>query len=466
MATVTRESIGHLHDKLVVQIETADYLPAYEKSLKSHSQKANIPGFRPGKVPAGLIKKMYGTSLFTDEVLKTIDKEVIDYLQNEKVEIFAQPLPMEADFSQVDYKNPTPYTFNFEIGLKPAISLPAIDALPIKAYNIDITEEMINEEVERLLNRYGNMKDKETVDSVEDIVNVNFEEIDAVGKEIEGGVIKDNSLLVKYFTQKVQNELMGKKADTSIDITIGEAFDEKELEFIAQDLGLDPKNEADKAKTFRVAITKVGILEKRALDEEFFKQLYGNDEVKTEVEFRDKVKQEIFNYWAAQSRNQIHDQLFHQLIDHTPIDFPQDFLKRWITTQNNQPQEGQPAKTAEQIEAEMPSFLNQLKWTLISDQIIKDNNIVVSPEDLKAFTKQQLIGYMGGQLGNIDDQPWIEDYINKMMKDRKYIDDAYTRIQSQKVFETAEQSVKGISTPISAEEFTKMVDAHQHEHHH
>ena len=462
MATVTRESIGHLHDKLVVQIETADYLPAYEKSLKSYSQKANIPGFRPGKVPAALIKKMYGASLFTDEVLKTIDHQVINYLQNEKVEIFAQPLPMDADFSQVDFKNPAAYTFNFEIGLKPAVSLPAIDALPIKAYNIDVTEEMINEEVERLQNRFGNVKDKEAVESVEDILNVNFEEIDAEGKEIEGGIIKDNSLLVKYFTPNIQTELMGKKAEDSIHITLGTAFDEKELEFIAQDLGLDPKDEATKAKTFRVAITKVGILEKHELNEDFYKQLYGNDEIKTEEAFRNKVKEEIVNYWAAQSRNQIHDQLFHQLIDQTNIDFPQDFLKKWLS----QPQEGQPAKTAEQIDADMPAFLNQLKWTLISDQVIKDNEIVVSPDDLKAFTKQQLIGYMGGQLGNIDDQPWIEDYVNKMMKDRKYVEDAYARIQSQKVFETAEKSVKGISTPISADDFTKMVNDHQHEHHH
>lgn len=463
MATITKENIGQLHEKISVKVSTADYLPSFEKALKEYSKKANIPGFRPGMVPKGMIKKMYGQSLFMDEVLKSVDKELIDYLQNEKVEIFAQPLPMDTDMSKLDVYNPAEYNFDFEIGLKPTVELPDLGKVKITGYNITITDEMINSEVERLQNRYGNMADKDAVDGDENIINVNFVETDVDGKDVEGGIVKDNSLLGKYFIEKVRKELTGKKAGEHIQISLGEAFEDKELEFIAQDLGLDPKEETAKQKHFRLDITKVGQLEKRELNEDFFEQLYPGAEVKTEESFKNKIHDEINKYWDAQSRNQIHDQIFHSLVDATKVDFPQAFLKRWLKVQSGQ--EGQPAKTDEQIEQEMPSFLNQLKWTLISDKIVIDNSINVSPEEIKDFAKQQLFNYMGGNTAGMEEQPWVTDYIEKMMKDRKYIEESYTRLQSQKIFDWAEKQVNPVAQDISVEDFSKMVSEHQHNHH-
>ncbi|MCH5683189.1 trigger factor family protein [Niabella sp. W65] len=188
MATITKEPIGQLHEKISVKIDKADYFPSFEKSLKEYSKKASIQGFRPGKVPAGLIKKMYGPSLFTDEILKSVDKELINHLQTEKTEIFAQPLPMEMDVPAFDLNNPGEYTFNFEIGLKPEFELADLSKADITGYNIDITDEMLNEEVERLQNRYGNMTDKEAVDGANNVINVTFEEVDAEGNTVEGGI--------------------------------------------------------------------------------------------------------------------------------------------------------------------------------------------------------------------------------------------------------------------------------------
>ncbi|MCF3108877.1 trigger factor [Niabella sp. CC-SYL272] len=468
MATITQEKIGPLHEKLSVKLEKTDYLPGFEKSLKEYSKKANIPGFRPGKVPAGLIKKMYGPSLFMDEVLRAIDKEILGYLDTNKVDIFAQPLPLENDMSKLDVSNPGDYDFHFEIGLKPDFKMLDLAKLDITGYNIDITDEMVKEEIERLQNRYGNMTDKDAVEEDDNVVNVTFTEIGADGNAIEDGIKKDNSLLVKYFAPAVRTALIGKKAGDRINITLGEAFEEKELEFIAQDLGLNKDEAATKEKTFTLEITKVGLLEKKELNEEFFNQLYPAGDVKTEEDFKAKIKDEIYNYWAAQSRNQIHDQLFHKLVDDTKIEFPESFLKNWLITQNNQPQEGenpQPAKTPEQIEAEMPSFLNQLKWTLITEKIVADNGIQVGPDEIRNFAKQQLFQYMGGAMGMTDDQPWVNDYVERMMKDRKYVEDAYNRLQSQKVFEWAETKVKPKATSISVEDFSKMVSEHQHHHH-
>ncbi len=464
MATITKENIGLLHEKLTVKLEKTDYLPSFEKALKEYSKKANIPGFRKGMVPAGLIKKMYGTSLFTDEILKTVDKQLIDYLQNDKVDIFAQPLPLETDFSKLDVNNPTDYTFDFEIGMKPEFNLADLAKAKTTRYVVTVTDEMVNNEIERLQNRYGNMKDEEVVASEDNVLNVIFTEVDAAGNEAEGGIKKDNSVLVKYFASKFRKKWMGKKVGDAEVATLKDAFEEKEREWIISDLGLNKEDATAADRNFKIEITKVGLMEKRELNEEFFNQLHPGAEIKTEADFRAKVKEGIEGYWKSQSENQIHDQAYHELLDHTEIKFPEGFLKKWIKTQSSTPENPQPPKSDEEVEKEFPNFINQLKWQLITEKVVGDNAIEVGPDEIRAFAKQQLFSYMGG--ANLsDDQPWVADYVEKMMKDRKYVEDAYGRIQTQKVFEWAGAQVKPKDKDITAEEFTKMVEAHQHHHH-
>jgi len=465
MATVTKENIGLLHEKLTVKLEKTDYLPSFEKALKDYSKKANIPGFRKGMVPAGLIKKMYGPSLFTDEVLRSVDRELIGYLQTDKLDIFAQPLPMEADVRQLDVNNPADYTFHFEIGMKPEFQLSDLGTAKITRYVVTVTDEMINNEISRLQNRYGNMQDQHTVETEENVLNIIFTEVDENGNATENGITKDNSLLVKYFKEDFRSNLLGKTINDYIIVQLDKVFDEKEQDFIFNDLGLDKSDPAAGQKHFKIQITKIGLLEKKELNEEFFNQLYPGQEVKTEADFRNKVKEEIQAYWNSQAKNQVHDQVFHELTDQTNIQFPEGFLKKWVKTQGETAENPDGGKSDDQVEKEFPTFLNQLKWTLITDKIVQDNSIKVDPDEIRGFAKQQLFGYMGGMGAEAQDQPWVTDYVEKMMKDRKFVEDAYNRMQTQKIFEWAETKVNPTDKDISAEEFSKMVEAHQHHHH-
>ena len=484
MATVTKENIGLLHEKLTVKLEKTDYLPSFEKALKDHSKKANIPGFRKGMVPAGLIKKMYGPSLFTDEVLRSVDRELIAYLQNDKLDIFAQPLPLETDIRQLDVNNPADYSFHFEVGMKPDFQLADLGTASIIKYVVTVTDEMINTEIARLQNRYGNMLEQHTVTVEDNELKIIFTEVDENANEKDNGITKENSLLVKYFKENFRSNLVGKTINDYIIVQLDNAFDEKELEFILSDLGLDKNDPAAGQKHFKIQITKIGLLEKKELNEEFYHQLYpdtkqevnttenketeGDEEiavVKTEVDFRNKIKEEIQAYWDSQAKNQVHDQVFHELTDHTAIQFPEGFLKKWIKTQGDASAKQEEDKSDEQVEKEFPTFLNQLKWTLITDKIVKENLIEVKPDEIRFFARQQLFGYMGGMGSNAMDQPWVNDYIEKMMKDRKYVEDSYNRIQSQKIFEWAETKVNPADKEISAEDFTKMAEEHKHHHH-
>jgi len=461
MATITKENIGLLHEKLIVKLEKTDYLPSFEKAIKDYSKKANIPGFRKGQVPSGLIKKMYGTSVFSDEVLRSVDRELGKYLETDKLDIFAQPLPVEIDMRQLDMNNPTEYIFQFEVGMKPEFALADLAKAKTIRYKVPVTDEMIDTEIERLQNRHGNMKDLDIVNAEDDVLNVIFTEVDENGNEVEGGIKKDNSLLVKYFKDEFRTNLIGKTINDYVIVDLNNAFAEKEREWIIGDLGLNKEDEASGKKEFKIQITKIGLLEKKELNEEFFSQLYPGQEVKTVADFRTRVKGQIQEYWDSQARNQIHDQAYHELLDKTEIKFPEGFLKKWMKLPQG---EGEQAKTDEQVEQEFPVFINQLKWTLITDKIIRENGISVAPEELKNFAKQQLFGYMGMKAGD-EEQSWITDYAEKMMKDRKYVEETYNRLQTQKIFEWAETQVKPEDKEIPAEEFTKMVEAHQHHHH-
>src|SRR5690606_9476192 len=189
MATVTRENIGELNDKLIVKVDKEDYLPSFEKSLKQYGKSANLPGFRKGMVPAGLIKKMHGQSVFTEEVLRAVENELTRYMNDEKLEIFAQPLPLpENDPGELDVNRPAEYSFGFEIGLKPDFQVVDLSNETVTKYTVDVTDEMVDHQLDRLQKAYGKKKDPEGGDEDENIekaeLNEDFFKLAYPGKEI------------------------------------------------------------------------------------------------------------------------------------------------------------------------------------------------------------------------------------------------------------------------------------------
>lgn len=368
MATVTRENIGELNDKLVVKVDKEDYLPSFEKSLKQYGKSANLPGFRKGMVPAGLVKKMYGQSVFTEEVLRAVEKELTRYMTDEKLEIFAQPLPLpENDPGQLDMNQPAEYSFGFEIGLKPDFQVTDLSSETVTKYKIEVTDEMVDHQLGRMQQAYGKKKDP------------------------EGGEEDEN-------------------------------------------------------------------IEKAELNEEFFKLAYPGKEIQSEEELKAQIRTDIEEYWETQSANHLQHEVYHRLLDGSSIRFPETFLKKWLETGSEKP------RTAEEVEKEYPSFVNQLKWTLINEKVAAEQKIEISAADIREFAKKQLFGYMGMQMMD-SEQPWVEDYLNKMVQDRKFVEDTYHRLQTEKMLDWAAGQVKKEEQPISMPDFEKLLQEHQHEHH-
>jgi trigger factor len=455
MATVTRENIGLLHDKLTVKLKKEDYLPSFDKKQKEYSKTANIPGFRKGMVPVGMVKKMYGNSIFTDEILKSVEKELYTWLNAEKPEIFGQPLPLANDLRNMDMNNPGDFEFGFEIGLKPEYTMADIAKAKVTLHKVAATDAMVDEEISRMQVKGGKMTEPETVDNDENVLNILFTEADKDGVVVEGGVSKENSVILKYLTAATQKKFMGKKVGETVTVQLSKAFDDGKLEMFLQDLGFEKDDKDAAKKYFNLNIVKIGLVEKRELTEDFFKEIYPGKEIKTEAELRESIKEEIERYWEGQSRNQLQDQLYHYLLDETKMEFPAEFLKRWLQTG------GETEKTAEQVETEFPAFSNQLKWTLLSDKLIKENKLEVGNEELREYMKVEIMRYFGTMnLG--EDTGWIESYIDRMMKDEKQVDSSYRRLITDKLFNWIEGQAKPKEKIVTAEELTAMQHHHQH----
>ena len=455
MSAVVRENMGLLTDKLTVKVSKDDYFPSFEKKLKEYSKTANIPGFRKGMVPVGMIKKMYGPSIFNDEVLRSVEKKLYAYLNEEKPDIFAQPLPLEKDLNQLDINNPSDYDFGFEIGLKPSFELPNFGKETLTRHKVEVTEVMIKEEIDRMQIKGGKMTEPEAINNEENVLNILISESDKEGNLVEGGISKENSVLLKYFTPKMQKQLMGKKVNDSIVFQLDKTFEGDKLEMMLHDLGFDKKDKEAASKFFKLDLVKIGLIEKRELNEEFFNEVYPGKGIASEDTFRTTLKEDIEKYWESQSRNQLHDQIYHLLLDKTSMEFPAAFLKRWLQSGGEKP------KTAEEAEAEFPVFSNQLKWTLISDKIIVDNKLEVSQDDLRAHMKEEVMRYFG-QMNMGEDMSWLDSYLDRMMKDEKQVDATYRRMITERLFDFVEKQVKTKDKKVTPEELNGLQHNHQH----
>lgn len=455
MGTVSRGNIGLLTDRLTVRVEAADYLASFEKKLKEYSKTANIPGFRKGMVPAGMIRKMHGASIFQEEVLRAAEKQLYTYLNETKPDIFAQPLPAAGETFNFNMNEPDAYELNFEIGVKPEFQMADLSKEKLTFHRVDVTEEMLNEEVDRMRIKGGQMTEPEAIDQPENVINALFTETDKDGNAVEGGICKENSLLLKYFTPKMQKQLMGKKLADCLVFSLADTFEGEQLDAVLHDLGLDKNDPASKSKHFKLDIVKIGLITKRELDEAFFAEVYPGKGLTTEADFRVALKQDIEAYWNSQSKNQLHDQLYHVLLDHTSMEFPEAFLKRWLQTGGDKP------KTAEEVEHEFPTFRNQLKWTLISDKIIGDAKLEVSADDVRNHMRVDVMRYFG-QMGMGEQMDWLDSYLDRMMKDEKQVDATYRRLITERLFDHLEQSVKPKEKTVTPAELNAMQHHHAH----
>lgn len=458
MATVTRENIGTLHDKITVKLTKEDYMPSFEKSLKQYAKTANIPGFRKGNVPSGMVKKMYGQSIFGDEVLRAAGSKLEEYLKNEQVSIFAQPMvmPNEKPLS-LDMNAPIDVDFAFEVGIKPEFEIaPIKKKASLTKYKVAVADKMVEDEMERITKRYGNAETQPEVTSKEDIIYSKYELCDADGNVAAESKMVEDTVLLEKLPAKLQEMLMGKKNEESFVIRPADICTEEELAGFMK----DPLKEGVEAagNYYKFTLTRVAKLQPRELNEELFAQIFPNDEIKDVAAFKERLRAELSKEYDRVSRERLHNEIYELLVHQTSFELPVPFLKRWLKEGGEKP------KSETEVENEFGGFDHQLRWTLVSDKLIIENGISVSLEEVKEHIKAQVLGYFG--MGVDGDAPWLDSYMQKVLKDEKTMDETYRRLLFEKLFTFLETQFSIIEQEVSEEEFYKLPDAHAAHHHH
>ncbi|RQO30423.1 trigger factor [Taibaiella sp. KBW10] len=455
MATVTREPIAKLHDKLIVKINKEDYLPSFEKNLKQYGKQANIPGFRKGNVPTGMVKKMFGQSVFTDAVIQQANEQLQQYLTTEKPSIFAQPLPLENAGMKFDMNAPEDFEFSFEIGLKPEFEVKPINDKKgtLNKYVITVDDKMLDEEVENIRKRAGKVENPDTLAQDSDMVYAAYQATDKDGNAVEGAAVIDDVVTLDKMPKKMQEMLKGAAAGATFTFQPTAVAEGDELKELLKDaLKQDPENKEAAEAHYTLTLTKVGRLAPRDLDEAFFEEVFPGQEVKDEAAFRARIKEEMGKEINRIGSDRLQNDIFETLVHGTDIELPADFLKAWL--QKGQEQ----VKTDEEVAKEWPSFEHQLRWTLISDKLVNDYKIVVSLEDVKEEMKVRVLAYFGNTAA---DAPWLEEYVDKMVNDENTLNETYRRLLMDKLFMEIASNMEVKDKAISLEDFQKLPSAHE-----
>jgi len=458
MATVTRENIGNLHDKITVKLSKEDYMPSFEKSLKQYAKQANVPGFRKGNVPAGMVRKMYGQSIFGDEVFRSAGKQLEDYMKEEKLAIFAQPMLIPGkEPLKIDMNNPGEVDFDFEIGLKPEFDIvPLKNKTALTKYKIEVSDKMIEDETDRIRRRYGKVEDQETINSKDDIIYAAYELCDADGNVAEESQKVEDTVLLEKLPAKLQELLTGKKANDTLVVKPAAIAEGDELNAFLKDPLKQGMEAAD--NYYKLTVTKVGLLVPRELDAELFAQVFPNDDIKDEAAFKEKLKGELAKEYDRIAKERLQNEIYELLVHNTSFELPVPFLKRWMKDGQEKP------RSETEVEKEFPSFDHQLRWTLISDKMILDNGIQVTRDEVIDDIKTRVLSYFGMEAD--DDAPWLESYMQKVLKDDKTMDETYRRLLFDRLFGWLETQFNVEEKTIGEEEFFKLPNAHDAHHHH
>ena len=443
---IIQENIDEVNAVLKVKVTENDYLPKVENELKNYQKKASIPGFRPGKVPAGLIKKRYFKPLMVDEINKLLMDSLNTYLSENKVEVLGNPLPKRDENNIIDWDNQKDFEFTYEMGLAPKFSVELSGKDKFTYATVKVDEDLISKYVSDIAKRYGKVEQTE-VSAEGDLLNGDFVELDANGEILPGGIFKTGSL----FLDKVKDEAT-KKSLIGIKIEEKVVVDAKHLSENKVDLAALLGIDKDKAETldcklqFTVkGITRLGAAE---INQEFFDKLYGAGNVTTEEEFRLKIKGELASMFVNDSDRKFYNDVVDHLMKKITFNLPNEFLKRWILTTNDKP------ITPEQLEVEYDNYSQAMKWQLIENKIIKDNGIKVTNEEIVDDVKGLIISQYS-QMGFQPSDEEMDETVKRVLKNEEEAKKIFEKLYGQKVMELFKTTFTLENKEIAYDDFFK-----------
>ncbi len=454
--TITQEKVDNLLSKVKISLKKEDYEPQVKKQMKSVAKGVQIKGFRPGMVPMEVVKKMYGNSVLVEELNKLFNDEIYKYINENKLEIIASPIPVAEQKLDIDINTLKDLDFTYEIGHAPDISLSFIESsTPFDKYKITVEDKLIDEEIDRTRKRFATFEYPETVGDT-DVLTFTIEELDEAGNIKEGGINTVSTLTVDLLKPEAKAKVMPLKKQESFDYNVFEVMD-RDREGIAKNV-LN-MNDMEKLATvgdkFRLTLNNITRSKPADINEEFFLKVYGETGPKTEEEMRNNIKADLEAYFDGKTDSYLVNDLYKGIMEHIEFPLPDEFLKRWIDVTNEKP------ISAEDLEKEYPQFAKSLRWSLIQREIVKEQNLEVTEaevlERVRMNVIQQLYGY---GLKNIGEE-WVEQFVQKQLTDKKVINQTREQLMEDKVLGYIKSKVTLAEKPIGFEDFKALVEKEQ-----
>ncbi len=445
---VSKKDIDQLNAEITVKMGPADYQEKVDTVLKNYRKTAAIPGFRKGMVPMGMIKKQYGISVLVDEINKILSDELYKYVSENKIDMLGNPIPKEQD--RIDFENQSDFEFTYEIGIAPDFKVEISDKQKFEKLKVKIDEKLIDKNVNDIAKRYGKMENVDQANE-DDMLYGKFEELDNKGNVVEGGISNSSVLNIQAITdKKLSKSLTGIKVGESVELNPAKIGT---LQNTTAWLGIEEAQAAEMKTDFKYTVEKINRMQPADLNQEFFDKLYGKDVIKTEKEFRDKIKEELENSFKNNTEQLFNRDVQDTLIEKAKINLPDAFLKRWLMTANEKP------VTEEQIEKEYDQYALGLKWQLIENKIIKENNLEVTREAVVEHTKGLIKQQMAGMGQNFMEDAELTDTANRVLENEDEARQLYEQLYQQKMLELYNSTFNIKEKAVSYDDFVKLAEA-------
>ncbi len=445
---VTREDVNAMSAILKVQVAPTDYQSKVNNALEKQRKQAKIPGFRPGKVPMGLIQKQYGKAVLADEMNKVVNEALYSYINENKISILGNPIPKDGAEVKGDFNNPGDFEFFFEIGLSPEINLNLSNKSKFDYLKVNIDADLIDKQMDDLRRRYGKLIASDQVGE-KDLILAQFVELNEDDSIKESGIMHSSTISMEFTEdKKAKKTLLGAKVGDKVIVNPTDVS--KGPKDTAAMLGITEDQLSTISDKFQMTINEIRQMELAEVNQELFDKLFGPGVVNSEDELKTRIEADLEQMFAGDSDKLLTRAIYDNLLKETKVDLPSDFLKRWIQLSNEKP------ITMEEIEAQFEGYENSMKWQLIQGHIFKTNEIKVDQAEALEFTKGLLVNqYAQYGMPAPEDKELTQAAI-QVLSDKEESGRVYDMLAETKLTEYFKNTVKLNEKKVSYDEFVEI----------
>ena len=452
---ITLDKKGNTEASIKILLKEEDYQPKIEQKVKEYRKQVNLKGFRPGKVPAGLIKKMYGKAIKVEEINELLAQKLPEYIQENNLKIVGEPLPDRNAVEGIDWDNQSDFEFSYDVGYVNDFTYDVSDQVKITQYTIPVTDEKIEEAIENLKKRFGTSEEVEGASEREDSLSGTLTQVKTADEgEItdeepsEAPVENSTTIDLSSLSDEQAKPFVGSQSGDEIFFELRDVFPEDSD--IATQLGIEESQAKDMEGEFSFRVESVSRNQPAEMNQDFFDKVFGPEEAKDEASFRDKVKEAIADNYQQESESLLARDIRNYFVEHTDIEVPRDFLRRWILATN------QESITEEQLDQEFDDYIKEMKWSLLSNKIAEDREIKVEHDEVKQKAREAVFAQFGGMMNSelMNDErfdPIVDNYLqaengNNYMR-------IFNQARADKVLDEIKQAVTIEEKEVTTEEF-------------